>query len=202
MGELGNGVSGSDELSLLTQKSITALQASQPFFVYARLNAAKTASPADQVRLYREAIAFDPSLHEPRLDLASSALRTKQATLGLAAFDSYQASQYQTEPAPSSTDTLAAVEEMAAAAFTQRKNYTRAIDIYIELSKQTRDTSKQAQFQQAKRDAEEKQMLESLNSARQPVVTNEIAQRVVVKPKLSALPSDTDIPGAQRGGVQ
>jgi hypothetical protein len=193
MRDLGNSVPGAGELSVLTHKTISPAEAAQPFFVNARLRAAAAASLTDQVGLYAEAVAIDPGLRQAKLKFAEAALRTNQIAIGLAAFENYRMTQYQTESTQASNATAAdllSVEELAASALARRQEFARAIAIYDELLRQAADPAKRFQYERLKAEAADKQSLETFNLLRQPIVTNEIAQRTVVKPKLKTLPPD------------
>lgn len=194
MGDLGSSVPGSDELSLLTHKSISPEESAKPFYVSARLVAASSATLTDQVKLYGQVIAIDPGLRQAKLEFAEATLKTNQTAIGLAAFDNYRTTQYQTESSQTSNvpgTILLSVEELAASALVHGQEFGRAIDIYDELLRQIKDPTTRSQFQKLKAEAVNKQSLETLNSMRQPIVTNEISQRTVVKPKLTALPPDS-----------
>ena len=87
---LGDPSSGAQELDLLTHATISPEEAAQPYFVLARLKAAKAATtPAAKVKLYAEAIAILPSLQKEALALAEAAFDANKDALGLAALAKY-----------------------------------------------------------------------------------------------------------------
>ncbi len=206
MRDMGRAVDGSDELALLTHKSITPQQASQAFYVQARLAAARESSiVSEKVQLYRGAIALDPTLRDARLDLAEAALSTKQDTLGLAAFDSYQASSGQmygsaayrggyamplASTPPAEPDNFVTVEQLAAEALARRQDFAQALRLYDDLLARTTDLLRREQFQRSRELTRQRQTLVNLNAGRRPVVTKEITQPLIVKPKLKSVPID------------
>jgi hypothetical protein len=204
--DLNSAAAGTDELALLTQKQISASQAAQPFYVEARLEAAKeSAIPAEKIRLYTEAIAIDPQLRDPRLDLAQVALTNGREAFGLAAFESYRMStyesapSYESQPRPASVpvgsnvhqlDNLLNVEQLAAEAFNRQHEYGRAVQLYNQILNKTKDPAKRDQIRKARDLAHTKQSLEMANAMRQPLVGNGLTQSRIVKPKLKTLPAD------------
>ena len=187
MREAGSSVPGADELALLTHPSISASQASQPFFVEARLNAANSSGAAEQIQLYREAIAIDPNLRGPRLELAQAAFSQKRNAFGLAVFNSYRYPAYQAE---SGHDREAVVEEAAAAVLAELSDFGGALALYEALIREVKDPAKLATLEKARATVVRQQKLQIANTARQPVVTAEIAQKAIVKPKLKSPPED------------
>jgi tetratricopeptide (TPR) repeat protein len=205
--DLGNPATGADELSVLTQKKISATEASQPFYVEARLDAAdELTAAAEKIRLYREAIAIDPQLRQARLNLAEAALSNGRNAFGLAVFTSYEHGAYRTAPiirdgeqpgisfaeqlnAPSSP-ILLKVEELAAGAMTTQHEYVRAVQFYNQLLNTIADPARRAQMRKLRESADTKQKLEAANAARQPLVGDGITQKRIVKPKLKTLPAD------------
>lgn len=184
MRDLSVPIAGSDELSLLTHKLISVAEASQPFYVEARLDAAAQSSdPAAQTTLYQEAIAFDPSLQDARLQLAEAAFARKHDALALAAFESYR------EAAQSAANYMS-VERLAAEAETRRRNWSAALEYYGNLLNRETDPTRRAALMKARDGAALKQKLQVANQTRSPVVTDNVTQPVVVKPKLSALPQN------------
>lgn len=75
------GVSGSAELSLLARGTIQPSEARQAYFVAARIEAAKSASPRDRVSLLRQAIVIDPKDDIVRIALLHAAIATEDAHL-------------------------------------------------------------------------------------------------------------------------
>ncbi len=181
MRDAGSAVSGSDELSLLTHKSISTAEASQPFYVEARLDAARqSSSPAEKIHLFQDAIALNPELREPRLDLAEAAFSIKRDSFGLAAFRSYDALP----------DNFSKVEQLAAETLVRRHNFAEALPLYDDLLKKVKEKTMHGQLQKARDTAQRQLDLEVANSARSPVVTDKVEQPTVVKPKLKSLPAD------------
>jgi tetratricopeptide (TPR) repeat protein len=79
---------GSAELALLAAGPAPApAAASQPFYVAARLAAAKSASSADRTRLLREAVALNPDAAATRLELFRATLQGGEFHLAAAAFE-------------------------------------------------------------------------------------------------------------------
>ena len=76
---------GSAELNLLAHGQIAASEARKPYFVAARLAAAKTAAVAQQVSLLREVIAAEPQNDDVRIQLVKAAVEAKDAHLAIAA---------------------------------------------------------------------------------------------------------------------
>ncbi len=205
MRDLASPIDGSDELSLLTHKSISPAQASQPFYVQARLDAGRQSSDmAERRKLYQEAIALAPSLREPRLQLARAAFETDDNALGLEAFKSYRnqygvpvpgqermagyrrvTSRVDEEPAP---EDFLAVEQLAAEAYARRKQWALALGLYHDLLKREQDTAKRNALTEARDSIKRKQNLALANLSRRPVVTDDVAQHLIVKPKLMVLP--------------
>ncbi len=207
MRDLASPVNGSDELSLLTQNFISPTQASQPFYVQARLDAARQSSDMAQRRkLYGQAIALDPTLRDARLQLAQAAFATGDYTLGLAAFNSYrnpyglaesyggqpfrympEGSRREVEP---ESETFLAVEQLAAQAYATHQQWAPALSLYHDLLLRVQDPAKRITLTKAHDAAMQKQELELANSSRLPHVTDDVVQRGIVKPKLNALPPD------------
>jgi hypothetical protein len=198
---LDSPAAGKDELTLLTQKHITAADASQPFYVQARLDAAEQSTvAAEKLRLYSEAIALDPGLREPRLNLAHLALSNRQDAFGLAVLFSYlngPVAQYLArglQPPIEDTENdhqkLAAVEQLAADALVREHRYGEAAQLYGQALNTAQDQAKRAQLANLRNAAQQRQQLEAANAARQPLVGDGITQNRIVKPKLKTLPSD------------
>jgi hypothetical protein len=200
--DLSSPTAGTDEVVLLTHKHITAAEASQPFYVEARLDAAEeSSSVAERIRLYKEAIALDPQIREPRLNLAQVALSNAQDAFGVAVFSSYQRSPYAEyfRPQPPFSPTefnikdpqkLATVEQLAADALVHKHEYAQAVQLYTRALNGTDDPVKRGQLTKLRDAAQQKQRLESANAARQPLVHDGITQNRIVKPKLKTLPLD------------
>ncbi|MDQ2711703.1 MAG: hypothetical protein M3Y24_05605 [Acidobacteriota bacterium] len=184
MGALKQPANGTTELDLLTHSAISPPEAEQPFFIQARLYAAQAAPNLnDRVNLLKQAIALNPGLITERVALANAALRTQQFALGMAAFESYRTSENDAVPELNETRLLAA--EMLVA----RKRYSQAVALYNRVLAATSDAATRAPIEELRRKARTQSTLASLNAARQPVITEELTQPVVVKPKLTSLPA-------------
>ncbi len=185
MRSLNRSLPGTTELALLTRKVITAAEASQPYFVVARLHAAKTVSDVSQrVTLISQAISLDPSLHEPRLDLAEAASAIHHLQLGLSALDSYVSG------GPAVSDRLGTVQEKAAEAFMQQNNSVRAIPLFEQALLNIKDQKERERIEKLQAVAQMQSRFLIANSSRQPVITEQITQPLIVKPKLATLPPD------------
>jgi hypothetical protein len=193
--DLSSPAAGVTELDLLTNQTISPREATQPFFVLARLRAAAfTPDSAVKARLYAEAIALKPSLRDERLALAETAFGNKQDALGLAAWQTYATLfdslawlhssplEVAIDPAVDRTQT---VEELVAAAFTKRRQYGEAEAMYDRLLQQTTDQGNVTRIKKLKDAVTSAAQLEQLNRSREPVISNELAQAGIVKPKLS-----------------
>ncbi|MGA8028051.1 MAG: hypothetical protein WB992_12985 [Bryobacteraceae bacterium] len=188
---LSAAVTGTDELSLLTHTLISPAEASQPFYMEARLDAARQSSdPASQTKLFKEAIALDPTLREPRLQLAEAAFTSSQDTLGLAAFESYRAASEPSSPGGETDANYTSVEKLAADAEMRRRNWSLALEFYDDLLKRVKDPLLRVALIKARDAAAEKQNLDIANESRRPLVTNDVAQPGIVKPKLTSLPAN------------
>jgi tetratricopeptide (TPR) repeat protein len=186
MRKISSPVNGADELSLLTHNAISAAEASQPFYVDARLDAAlQTSDLARQTKLYQEAIALDPGLEEPRLRLARSALAVGTTALGLAAFASFNRSQ-------ADFHEFAEVEQLAAQAHEQRQEWGLALQLYRDLVVHENNQAKRAALTKARDSVAEKQHLANVNLARAPAVTDHVGQPRIVKPKLASLRAESE----------
>ncbi len=180
MRDLASPVDGRNELSLLTHASISPEQASQPFYIDARLDAARQSSDMSaRKKLYQEAIALDPSLRDPRLQLAQAAFASGDDALGLAAFNSFRP-----QPVP---ENFIAVEQLAAEAHTRRQQWAAAAVLYRDLLLRVHDAAERAALTKARDSVTQKQSLALANLARRPVVTDTVVQHSIVKPKLKAL---------------
>ncbi len=142
---------------------------------------------AERVQQLSAAIADDPQLMDPRLDLAEAAFRRSQDALGLAAFNSYQ-------PPDTADAKFMRVQELAAAAMVRREDFGQAIAAYDQLLANTKDTAKHAEIQRLRDAAQNTVSLQAANAARAPVVTAEVQQSVIVRPKLKSLPIEESRP--------
>jgi hypothetical protein len=177
-----------DELALLTHNAITRQEASQPFFVFARIYAAQTASKrVDRMALLREAIALDPSIRDERLDLAAAALAEQQIPFGLAALESYSSA-----PGGSNTPTglLRQVQEEAAGALVSEKEFNSAIPLYDQILAALPPGSEDVRVMKLRDAAQAASSLAALNASRQPVITEALTQPSMVKPRLTSLPAE------------
>ena len=188
---LSAAAAGNDELSLLTHHSISPAEASQPFAVQARLDAAsQTTDSAAQIELYKDAIALDPDLREPRLQLAAAAFRNGQDALGFAAFDSYQTPYGVSAQTDGEIGSYASVEQLAVQAAVRRHDWARALNLYNDLLTRMQDPGQRASLSKARDSALDSQNLSAANAGRSPIVTDDVVQPIIVKPKLTVLPDD------------
>ncbi len=201
--DLNSPAAGTDELALLTHRHISATEALQPFYVEARLDAANESSTAaEKIPLYQEAIALEPALREPRLDLAQAALSSGRDSFGLATFFTYQSSPNGEDEAPrfrsfapvsypvTESQKLIEVQQLAAAALVRQHEYTEAVQIYTEAMNAEQDAAKRAEIKKLRDAAEQKQALVMANAARQPLAGDGVTQNRIVKPKLKTLSAD------------
>jgi hypothetical protein len=183
--ELKAPVSGTTELDLLTHATISPQEASQPFFVLARLRAAET---RPDVKLYAESIALQPSLRKARLALAETALLSKRPALGLAAWNSYDSPQNigwlhvsALERAMDvRTDRTLEVEELVAGVLADRKQYAAAEALCDRLLQQGL-----TRIGKLKENVSAEAARDQLNRSRAPTISNELTQAGIVKPKLT-----------------
>jgi tetratricopeptide (TPR) repeat protein len=172
---VGASLPGTQELDLLTHVTVSPEEAAQPYFVLARLEAAKASTaPAAKAKLYAEAIAIQPSLQKEALALAEAAFDANKDALGLAALAKYHATDPQ----------LSRVQELAAAVHMKRQEYDAAADLYEEALNTTTDPTARPRVEKLLAAAREEARLEHANQARQPRVTQEVAQQSIVKPRL------------------
>ncbi len=184
---LKRSADGRDELALLTHNAITPQEASQSFFVFARLYASQTASNGDRIALLRRAIALDPAIQGERLDLAAAAFGEQLIPLALAALESYSSG-----PANSSTRTelLRQVREEAAAALVSQKEFSRAIPLYDQVLAALPPGTERMRVMKLRDGAQAANSLAALNSSRQPLITEALTQPSMVKPRLTTLPAE------------
>ncbi len=194
MRELGSSVAETDELAMLTRKTVSVGEAAMPFAVEARLEAAQSASVgAAKIRLYREAIALQPDLLEPRLALAEAAFQGRQEAFGLAVFRSYRNGGATLSPE------FLRVEQLAAEAEAQRGNLATALGMYADLIPKV-TAGKRVELQKTRYDLRVRQSLQVANLARRPIVSKEVTQHGLVKPKLTALPVQAELSVAPNAG--
>lgn len=186
---------GAMELDLLTRQNISAEEASQPFFVLARLRAAQlTHDVLIKERLYGESVALKPSLLSQRLALAEAAFANKQDALGLATWQSYDtpndgiawlhASPLDEAMTPD-VDRTFLVEELVADAFTRQQQYNEAETMYDRLLQQATEPTSIGRIKKLKDSVVRAAQLDQLNRSRAPMISNDLAQTRIVKPKLS-----------------
>jgi cellulose synthase operon protein C len=190
--ELGAVNTGTDELALLTQKNISPGASAHPFYVASRLEAAKMASPREKVQLLREAIAYDPQLQEPRLKLAEAAIASRQLSFAAAALQSFTETTPQTSSSPDAI-LLRTVREQVAAALVSQNEFDRGVSVYDQIlagEKRGAIHERTAKLRDASAQAA---TLASINSQRQPVVSEEITQTVIVRPRLTAIPKEAAV---------
>jgi tetratricopeptide (TPR) repeat protein len=180
--DLGASKQGADELATLTRKTISPAEATQPYFVEARLFAAGSADAPAQVMLLREAIAIDPELGEARLDLAEAALRRNLDSLGLAAFASFDA----LGDAP--PDAYVRVLQLSAEARVRQGDLSNAVELYTRVLAILKEPATKKTLQSTRDMIAKKRDLEVLNAERAPVVGKDIVQQRIVRPRLAALP--------------
>ena len=187
MGALKLQANGTDELDLLTRPGLTPQEASKPFFVYARLHAAKTASNEDRIAMLRQAIALDPTVQDERLDLAAAAFTARQIPLGLAALESYSSS-----PTGSSNraGVLLQVREQAADALVSQEEFGRAIGFYDQILAALPAGNEHMRIENLRNATQTTASLAALNAGRQPLITEALTQPSRVKPKLTRLPTE------------
>jgi cellulose synthase operon protein C len=173
--DLGEAAPGAQELDLLTHATISPEEAAQPYFVLARLEAAKASTtPSTKVKLYAEAIAIQSSLQKEALALAEAAFDANKDALGLAAFAKYHG------PGPQ----LSRIQELAAAVHTKHREFDAAVALYEQALNFTTDPEARARLEKLLAAAREELRVERANQARQPRVTQEVAQEMTVKPRL------------------
>lgn len=176
-------INGSAELDLLTHASISSQEASQPFFVLARLRAKE----------YAAAIALKPSLLAPRLALAETSFAQKHNAFGMAAWNSYQSPGEAMAWLHSSSldraidpwpDDLLSVEESAAAVLANGGEYAAAVSIYDRILQSASDKPLRTRIQKLKDQVNAKANLDQLNRGRAPVISKELTQAGMVRPRL------------------
>jgi tetratricopeptide (TPR) repeat protein len=188
MRPLKRSANDTEELALLTHNAITPQEASQPFFVFARLYAAQMASKNDdRIALLRQAIALDPAIRDERLDLAAAAFAEQQNPIGLAALESYSS-------APGGSNTrlglLRQVQEQAAVALVSEKEFSRAIPFYNQVLAALPSGGEHMRILKLRDAAQTASSLAALNASRQPVITEALTQPAMVKPRLTTLPAE------------
>jgi hypothetical protein len=195
--DLKSADAGTTELDLLTHESISQQEAEQPFFVLARLRAAEgSADSGVQTKLYAEAIALKPSLHEQRLALAQAAFQNKQEALGLAAWHSFNGppnipwlhSSSLKAALDVQPDRMLKVEELMADVLTKRLQYAEAETIYARMLQQSKDAPLLARIGKLKDTVAAAVKLDRFNRSRAPIISNELSQARIVKPMLKGVP--------------
>lgn len=182
-------VAATSQLDLLTQDRIAPAQASQPYFVAARVDAAaQTTDWAAKTRLLAEAIAIEPGLTTQRDKLADAAARANQRYLAIAA---YLGQPFDAELAQRIADAQVAIGAP------EQAELLLAIQRSDTASARQREHARQQQQRIA-----DLFHLQQANESRSPEVTNGIVQRRLVKPKLKTLPADDVAPVESEGGEQ
>jgi tetratricopeptide (TPR) repeat protein len=185
MRSLKQTVSGTTELDVLTQEKISPAQASQPFFVAARVDAsAQISDSVTKSKLYSEAIAAEPRLTEERVALAKAAVLAKQSHLAIAAYAGQISGN-----APLSLEKAQLNEWIANAHLRLRQDQAAqpllqailASDVPSEMRRRVQTLSDNVRTTLR---------LEALNTTRSPEVNSGIDQTRLVRPKLSKLPED------------
>ena len=74
---------GSGELNLLAGGAVPASEAQKPYFIAARMAAAKTANTSQRVTLLKEVIADAPRNDDARMELVKAAIETKDSHLSI-----------------------------------------------------------------------------------------------------------------------
>ncbi|MGC2659647.1 MAG: hypothetical protein WA324_16940, partial [Bryobacteraceae bacterium] len=183
-------VTGTTELDVLTHQQISPADASKPYFVAARVDAAAQAADwTSKAKLLAEAIAIDPRLTSERNRLADAAARSHQPYLAIAAYN----------PQPFDADLAQRIAdaEIAIGESQQGQFVLQNIEQNTAASTQQRSHARQEREQLVSR-----LRLQSLNDSRAPEVTNGVAQDRIVKPKLKALPPDDVAQVKVDGGAQ
>ena len=174
---------GSSELDLLTHATISSQEASQPFFVLARLRAQE----------YAAAIALKPSLLAPRLALAEKAFADTNTDLAIAAWNSYQSPVESLAWLHSSSldraidrwpDRLLAIKERVAGLLSERREYSASIALYDQILNASTDKAMLTRVEKLKAGVAAKADRERVNRGRAPVISKEFAQAGIVRPKL------------------
>jgi lipopolysaccharide biosynthesis regulator YciM len=183
-------LSGTTELDLLTHEKISPQEASQPFFVLARLRAGET---TPDVKLYTESIALKPSLHNQRLALAEAAFLNKQEALGLAAWNSYDStheigwlhSAALDGAIDPGADRTLKVQEMVAGVLAKQKQYAAAEALYGRMLQQSEDRAFLAHIEKLKAAVAVEATREQVNRSRAPTISAEFTQAGIVRPKVA-----------------
>jgi tetratricopeptide (TPR) repeat protein len=183
-------VAGTMQLDVLTQERISPVDASQSYFVAARLDAAaQTTDWTAKTKLLADAIAIDPGLTDERNKLADAATHANQRYLAIAA---YMGDPFNPELAQRIAD-----EEIAVGQPEQAELLLDAIQKSDAATLKQRDHARQEQQRIANR-----LQLQIVNESRSPEVANGIVQQRIVKPKLTMLPADDVAPVENEGGAQ
>jgi hypothetical protein len=105
---------GSVELTLLSSGTPTPLQAAQPYFVYARIKAAATIPPAQQIPLLQSAVlvAPDSMIDRLRLQIFEASVAAGKYDLANTAIQPVLASQPWVRSIPAASDTDSEDAEM------------------------------------------------------------------------------------------
>jgi tetratricopeptide (TPR) repeat protein len=183
-------VAGTTQLDVLTQERISPVDASKPYFVAARLDAAaQTTDWTAKAKLLADAIAIDPRLTDERDKLAYAAAHTNRRYLAIAA---YTGEPFDPELAQRIADIRIAVGQPE-----QAELLLDAIQKSDAATASQRDHARQQQQRIANL-----VHLKQANESRSPEVTNGIVQQRIVKPKLTTLPADDVTPVENEGGAE
>jgi hypothetical protein len=183
-------VAGTTQLDVLTQERISPADASKPYFVSARLDAAaQTTDWTAKAKLLADAIAIDCGLTDERNKLSDAAAHTSQRYLAIAA---YTGEPFDPELAQRIADIHIAIGE-----FEQAEALLNTIQRSDKATPNQREHARQERERIVKR-----LQLQLANESRSPEVTNGIVQQRIVKPKLTTLPADDVAPLENEGGAE
>jgi tetratricopeptide (TPR) repeat protein len=183
-------VLGTTQLDVLTRERISPADASKPYFVPARLDAAaQTTDWTAKTKLLMDAIAIDPGVMNERNKLADAAAHANQRYLAIAA---YTGEPFDPDLAQRIADIHIAVGQPE-----QAQLLLGAIQKSDAATAKQRDHARQRQQRIANL-----VHLQEANESRSPEVTNGIVQQRIVKPKLTTLPPDDFAPVESERGAE
>jgi hypothetical protein len=189
LAQLHHAVQGNDELALLTHDRISPEQASRAFYVAARLRAARQTTDNDaKRRLLSAAVANDPALDAPRLELVNAALSSGRLNFGVSALESYR----RNAPLSDARPELMQATVNALAMLISRSDFGRAVDLGSGFPATNFAGAERQRLEQLRAEAVAGQQLDSFNSQRQPFIHGELTQPVIVRPKLAHLPAGSE----------
>jgi tetratricopeptide (TPR) repeat protein len=203
--------------STLAPGSTPAPRAGQPFYFEALLDAARAAAaPADRTRLLREAVAIDPQHAATRLDLFRAAQEAAEFHLAVAAFEplaantnlAYRFQQYDSpldEQQPDmDVDRWMAQQFLSAQGFNDETRAALAGDLAHALEQVGRLSLaelldrlavelaapglQRAAIEQSLERVRSARRLRAENARRRPVITKNLEQDRLVRPRLAAAP--------------